>query len=204
MNKKTKIIIAIALILLVLAVIFIVINYNSTEQNQNNQVNESSDNQNNTEPETEPAPVNTQKPVNEAEPVIYSFNENEEAQREMTQEDLKQMAFAISERFGSYSNEGNFGNISDLKIYMTESMKTWAENYIAEQSQDSYSGTYYGITSTALVGEILSFNEEEASIKVTTKRREVENNTENVFNQDIIINFKKVGDEYKVNGAYWQ
>jgi uncharacterized membrane protein YvbJ len=118
MNKKTKIIIAIVVILLVLVGIFIVINYNNNKNpveptNVNKEFEEVSSN----EPvETGPAPSNTQEPANQEEPIVYRFNEEEEAQRETNKEDLKQMAFAISERFGSYSNEGNFGNISDLKI----------------------------------------------------------------------------------------
>jgi hypothetical protein len=87
---------------------------------------------------------------------------------------------------------------------MTDSMKSWADNYIDEQSKVEYSGLYYGITTTALVGEVTEFNNEDANVTVTTKRKEIKDNQEDIFNQDIIINFNKVGDEYKVNGAYWQ
>ncbi|MCF7795250.1 ABC transporter permease [Patescibacteria group bacterium] len=205
MNKKTKIIIAIVLVLAVLIGIFLALtNLNNDKQEEPKNVNEESEIEDKNNKETEAALENTDKPANQEEPIVYSFNEEEEAQREINKEDLKQMAFAISERFGSYSNEGNYGNISDLKIYMTENMKTWAENYIAENSDNDYSGSYYGITTTALVGEITEFDSDEVSITVTTKRKEVENSQENIFNQDIIINFKKVGDEYKVDGAYWQ
>jgi hypothetical protein len=205
MNKKTKIIIAILVILLVLLVVFLVfINLQNSNQEEPRDVNEELEIKNELEQETKPAPKNTQEPANQEEPTVYSFDEEEEAQRETSEEDLKQIAFAISERFGSYSNEGKFGNISDLKIYMTNSMKSWADNYIEEQSEIEYSGIYYGITTTALVGQVTEFNNESASATVTTKRKEVKDNQESIFNQDIIINFNKVGDEYKVDGAYWQ
>jgi|AntRauTorcE11897_2_1112592.scaffolds.fasta_scaffold23441_2 hypothetical protein len=205
MNKKTKIIIAILVILLVLLGVFLVfINLQNSNQEEPRDVNEELEIKNELEQETKPAPKNTQEPANQEEPTVYSFDEEEEAQRETSEEDLKQIAFAISERFGSYSNEGKFGNISDLKIYMTNSMKSWADNYIEEQSEIEYSGIYYGITTTALVGQVTEFNNESASATVTTKRKEVKDNQESIFNQDIIINFNKVGDEYKVDGAYWQ
>jgi uncharacterized protein YxeA len=205
MNKKTKIIIAIIVILLVLVGIFLVLNnLNNEDQNEPSETNNETEIETETEQETEPAPENIEKPANQEEPTVYRFDAKEEAQRETSKEDLKQMAFAISERFGSYSNAGNFGNISDLKIYMTDSMKSWADNYIEEQSENEYSGSYYGITTTALVGEVTEFNSDSASVIVNTKRKEVKDKSENVFNQKIIINFNKVGDEYKVNGAYWQ
>jgi hypothetical protein len=205
MNKKTKIIIAIIVILLVLIGVFLVlINSQKTNPEVPKDVNEEIELKKEINKETESAPENTQKPANQEEPIVYTFNEEEEAQRETNKEDLKQIAFAFSERFGSYSNEGKFGNISDLKIYMTDSMKSWADNYIEEQSEIEYTGNYYGITTTALVGEVTEFNSDSASVTVTTKRKEIKDNQENIYNQDIIINFNKVGDEYQVNGAYWQ
>lgn len=205
MNKKTKIIIAIIVILLVLVGVFLVLNNLSNKgQDQPKDVKEESKVVDEVNQETKPASENIEEPTNQEEAIVYRFDEKEEAQRETSREDLKQMAFAISERFGSYSNEGNFGNISDLKIYMTDSMKSWADSYIEEQSGNEYSGSYYGITSTALVGEVTEFNGDSASVRVTTKRKEIKDNNEDVFNQDIIINFNKVGDKYKINEAYWQ
>ena len=205
MNKKTKIIIAVVVILLVLIGVFLVLNnLNKTNPEVPKDVNKETETETEINNETGPAPVNTQIPANQEEPMVYRFDEEEEAQRETSKEDLKQMAFAVSERFGSYSNEGNFGNINDLKIYMTDSMKLWADNYIEEQSEKEYIGNYYGITTTALVGEVTEFNDDSASVIVTTKRKEVKDQQENVYNQDIIINFNKVGDEYKVDDAYWQ
>lgn len=205
MNKKTKIIIAIIVILLVLVGVFLMLNNsNKTNPETPTAVNKETETKPEINIETDPAPKNTQKPANQEKPIVYSFDEKEEAQRETSKEDLKQIAFAISERFGSYSNEGNFGNISDLKIYMTDSMKSWADDYINQQLETEYSGSYYGITTTALVGEVTEFSSDSASVTVTTKRKEVKDKQENVYNQDIIINFNKVGNEYKIDEAYWQ
>ncbi|MCF7820237.1 MAG: hypothetical protein K9M44_02065 [Candidatus Pacebacteria bacterium] len=146
----------------------------------------------------------TELPANEPEPEVYSFNSEEEEVREMTAEDLKQLAFAIAERYGSYSNEGNFGNISDLELYMTDEMKTWAKTYVETERAKPYTGEYYGMSTTALVGEVVSFEDDEAEVLVSTRRKEIKNNEENVFDQKITINFSKIGSEWKVSGAYWQ
>jgi len=208
MSKKAKITILIVIIVLIVLIAGFILLQDKlfkTEVQLPDGVEEQAEEMTEKESETEPAPKNIDEPANQEDPVVYSFNpEEEEEQRETSKEELKQIAFAISERFGSYSNEGNFGNISDLKIYMTDSMKNWADSYISESQAEGYSGDYYGITTTALVGEVLEFNEDEASFLITTSRREVKDNQEEVFNQDIIINFNKIGDEWKVHEAYWQ
>jgi len=208
MSKKAKITILIVIIVLIVLIAGFILLQDKlfkTEVQLPDDVKKQAEEVAEKESETEPAPKNIDEPANQEDPVVYSFNpEEEEEQRETSKEELKQIAFAISERFGSYSNEGNFGNISDLKIYMTDSMKNWADSYISESQAEGYSGDYYGITTTALVGEVLEFNEDDASFLITTSRREVKDNQEEVFNQDIIINFNKIGDEWKVHEAYWQ
>ncbi len=208
MSKKAKITILIVIIVLIVLIAGFILLQDKlfkTEVQLPDDVKKQAEEVAEKESETEPAPKNIDEPANQEDPVVYSFNpEEEEEQRETSKEELKQIAFAISERFGSYSNEGNFGNISDLKIYMTDSMKNWADSYISESQAEGYSGDYYGITTTALVGEVLEFNEDDASFLITTSRREVKDNQEEVFNQDIIINFNKIGDEWKVHEAYWK
>lgn len=146
----------------------------------------------------------TEIPANKEEPEVYSFDEKKEAERELTAEDLKQLAFSIAERYGSFSNQGKFGNISDLEVYMTSEMKAWSKRHVETESAKPYSGEYYGMNTTALIGEVVSFADNKAQILVTTRRKEIKNNQENVFDQKISINFSKVDSEWKVSGIYWQ
>ena len=49
--------------------------------------------------------------------IYLSISEKEE-NREMTREDLKSLASSFAERMGSYSNQSDYGNMSDLKLFM--------------------------------------------------------------------------------------
>lgn len=128
---------------------------------------------------------------------------------EIGQEDLKRLASAFAERFGSYSNQSDYGNISDLKIFMTQKMKSWADNYISQSREKKIdTSIYYGITTKSITSEVNKFDSDVglAEILVKTQRREATGTTNNftVFYQDIIINFIKETGAWKVNSAFWQ
>ncbi|MFH1427151.1 MAG: hypothetical protein ABIG60_01310 [Patescibacteria group bacterium] len=128
---------------------------------------------------------------------------------EITREDLKRMAASFTERFGSYSNHSNYGNILDLKIFMSSNMKTWADNYISTTRQQvKFTDIYYGITTKAVQTEINNFSDDDmqAEILVKTQRRESTGSMSNAatFYQDIIIRFIKEAGAWKVDSAFWQ
>jgi len=124
--------------------------------------------------------------------------------------DLKKMALLFAERFGSFSNQSNFRNISDLKIFMTKSMEKWADDYIMEQNNKMADNIiYYGIITKAVTAEVRQFNEAtgQAAVMISTRRREtamMDNNNSDTYNQDILISFVKENNLWKVNNAYWQ
>lgn len=134
----------------------------------------------------------------------------QENSEEVTERDIKKMAASFAERFGSYSNQSNFSNISDLHIFMSAQMKIWSDNYIVQQkANQGDTSIYYGIVTKAVTQELVSFDEEigQAVILVKTRRREATmttNNTSKIFNQNIIISFVKENDAWKVSSATWQ
>lgn len=147
-------------------------------------------NTSNTEPTEEPAEI-----LSENNPV--------------DKDDLKRMAASFAERFGSYSNQSNYSNIVDLKIFMSIKMVAWAENFVREQRRNNMTEIYYGITTKAINEEVLDFDEDNgsASILVQTRRREANgtvNNVSNFFNQNITIIFMKEDGIWKVDSANWQ
>ena len=128
---------------------------------------------------------------------------------EKKQEDLKRMASAFAERFGSFSNQSNYGNIGDLKIFMTSKMRVWADNYVAEAiAKKNDASIYYGITTKAVSMEIKKFDDAggAAEVLVGTRRREATGTTDNAsfFQQDILIIFAKENGAWKVDNAFWQ
>ncbi|MFA4942269.1 MAG: hypothetical protein WC564_01360 [Patescibacteria group bacterium] len=138
----------------------------------------------------------------------YSFDATAEGNRAFNSEDLRKLAMSFAERFGSFSNQANYGNIEDLKIFMTPKMQSWANDYVASLNQQDKNNTnYYGITSIAISGTVKSFDDKAgtAEILVTTQRREVAGSGEpKVFSQDILVVFEKVKEEWKASSATWQ
>lgn len=122
--------------------------------------------------------------------------------------DLAQRSKSYAERLGSYSTQSDYGNFTDLKIYMTASLQAWADKYVAEQKASAKSDSYYGITAKALTTEIKSFDDSAgtAEIVVTTERRE---STEQIgggepFTQKLSLSFLKVNGEWLMDKAYWE
>ncbi len=138
----------------------------------------------------------------------YTFDPQVEKQRPLDADDIKQMALAFVERFGSYSNQSNYDNIRDLEIFMTAEMRRWSVGYIAELERRNTDYTnYYGITTVAIAGEVKSFDDQSgtAEVIVSTQRREVKGseNTPQIYDQNIRLLFVKEDKSWKVDGAFW-
>jgi len=133
---------------------------------------------------------------------------NGENSRTWNAEDVRKMAMSFAERFGSFSNQANYENFDDLKIFMTTKMGGWADNYVAQiKKADQDRTNYYGITTTAVAAQVQKFSDSagQADVLVTTQRREAgANGTVKNFNQDLLLNFVKVQKEWLVDGAFWQ
>ena len=128
---------------------------------------------------------------------------------EVRSDDLARMASAFAERFGSFSNQSDYGNVRDLQIFMTETMKIWAENYINDaRARKTQTTIYYGIVTKAISSEAKQFDADtgQAEILVKTQRRESAGIAGNsaTFYQDIIIKYIREQGVWRVNGVYWQ
>jgi len=128
--------------------------------------------------------------------------------QKITKSDIEKMAASFAERFGTYSNQANFSNMADLKIFMSRTMQAWADDYVVKQSKAN-NDIYYGITTKAVTTEAKNFNDDEgqATVLVQTRRREATMTTGNVakgFNQSITINLIKEDGAWRVNSAYWE
>ena len=127
----------------------------------------------------------------------------------INQTDLERIAASFVERFGSYSNQSNYSNLTDLKIYMSARMKNWVDNYVkTARAKGGVSDIYYGITTKSMAQEVKLFDDDlgKAEILVKTQRREAMGTTANAstFYQNILVNFVKEKGMWKVDNAYWQ
>ncbi|MCK5509978.1 hypothetical protein KAI65_00335 [Candidatus Parcubacteria bacterium] len=143
---------------------------------------------------------------------IGDFDENNTVAEEVQvgKKDLIRIAGSFAERFGTYSNQSNFGNISSLKIFMSSKMKKWSDSYIKEQKEKNYdTSIYYGITTKSVASELKDFDDDLgfASVLISTRRREATgtmNNYSNTFSQDILIGFVMEDGAWKVDSVYWR
>lgn len=116
---------------------------------------------------------------------------------------LKQLAYSFSERFGSYSSDSRFANLRDLKILMTSKMQKATDDFIA--SDGIAVDVYEGFDAKALSSELISYSENQAEVLVKTQRAQYlgDKLEPNIFYQDLLLKFVKVGEEWKVDEANW-
>ena len=131
------------------------------------------------------------------------------SREEINKEDLKRIASSFVERFGSYSNQSNYSNIKDLKMFMSNKMRDWADSFIVDQLKNARANSiYYGIITKVSTEELLEYDDVngKVSVLVNTRRREAigaSNNFSEVFDQSIVVSFVKDRGVWKVDSANW-
>jgi hypothetical protein len=128
------------------------------------------------------------------------------APKTIQEQQVKNLSVLFVERFGSFSNQGNYENFYDLMPLMTSSMRTWAEQYIATNPLDP-SDPYYGISTKALATKIVSIDIDagQAEVNIETQRRETKTGEEErTFIQAINLDLIKIDNEWLISSATWQ
>jgi hypothetical protein len=188
---QKKIIIAV-IILLVLVTSFVVLYYyfrgKTTEENANQ--------------------ANTNEVANQNQSLIQNLNQNANVSTENSdQATIRSIALAYTERYGSFSNQNDFENLEDLKIWMSKSLQKPTDAYIAgERAKNANTSVYHGYTTSALSAKIDSITNDKATVTVSARRQEVDDNTNQskTYFQDLVLKFIKEDDAWKVNEANWQ
>lgn len=123
-------------------------------------------------------------------------------------EEITSLVLPFVERFGSYSNQSSFENLSDLLPFMTDTMRSWAAVEIKKQKEKPFQDLYRGITTKALSYALSSYEPEQrtAEMKVTTQRRELIGSATNarIYNQDVVVKLQKSDGVWLVDSAFWQ
>jgi len=118
------------------------------------------------------------------------------------------VASSFAERYGSFSNQSDFANLNDLKLFMTESMKTYIDGVIAKsRAENASADEYYGVETKVISSDVQKLDDTlgQAEIMFTSQRSEYKGTANpRVYYQDILIKLEKVNDQWLVNGAYWQ
>src|SRR3989338_2613864 len=155
---------------------------------------------------TEPRAVSTE-PAGTSNPATAEQTAPLPKKTEVNQDDLARMASAFAERFGSFSNQSDYGNLRDLQIFMTAKMQAWSQNYISQaKAKKTDSSIYYGIVTKSITSQVKRFDADDgqAEILVKTQRREsagVAGNS-STFYQDILIEYWRDRGVWRVDGIY--
>ena len=123
--------------------------------------------------------------------------------------DVEKIARFFTEFFGSFSTDSNYGNVTGLKIYMTQNMQKWADGFTADAKKNkNKEAGYFGVTTKAVSVKTDSFSEEQgkAEVTVSCQRREATGTSTNarIYYQDMTVSFLKEKGVWKVNEARWK
>lgn len=116
---------------------------------------------------------------------------------------LKQLAFSIAERFGTYSSQSNFKGLNDLKIISTDRMIETLNKIIISANNNPQ--IYSSLTTRALSSKLIEYNKDSgrATVEVNTLRTEY-GQEENKYYQTIVLGFVFNDNKWKLDGANWQ
>jgi len=208
MNSKKKkigyLLIVLAIILLILAVLFFLMPDKNPFQGIIDRIGQKTEKR-----EKTPEDLFNEMLEERRSRVVYTFDQELEDGREWNEDDFKQIARPFAERFGSYSNQSDYGNIEDLRRMMSSSMKEWADDHVANlRNNVKYSGEFYGIITRAfLEPQINNFDPSlgQVEVLVSTQREETSSLSQpKIFDQKIKITFIKESGEWLVDKAVWQ
>lgn len=148
-------------------------------------------------------------PVTLPNSTTVSASVPEASEEEKLRSSISRLAAAFAERYGSYSNQGNFENLLDLESLMTGKMWAETENFI-KQNKTTIGGNsvYFGVTTKALSVNIGSIDEGAGTAEITvgTQRRESSGSMADnsvIKYEDLELTFLKVNGEWKVDAATW-
>lgn len=156
--------------------------------------------------------ANDQETSSNEETTDNSSNDSgasEESNNEDVSDDEKVLlsqAEKLAEIFGTYTNKDKepFKNLKDLKQYATEKLQGW----IDEKSSLSVdkNAAFYGVTTKALSSTFLEKGTSNRKVIITVKKEEITatSNTPKVSYKVILMLFKKAGEDWKLDGIYWQ
>ena len=114
------------------------------------------------------------------------------------------IARAFVERFGSFSSESGYGNIEDVLVLATDSL----QNRLASLAQDARSqdsDTYYGVSTTIVIMDLVENLDSQRTYVITTQREEAIDNPGNtsIRYQDIELTLVSSADTWLVSDFSW-
>lgn len=115
-----------------------------------------------------------------------------------------QVAELFTERFGSYSNQGNFQNLRDLLPVMTATYRAETESYLDSVASQLPPGGYIGYTSTKVSTDEIAYDADGGSavFEIRVQETKIEGTAEPQITYPVYrVELEKVGEDWKVASA---
>ncbi len=127
-----------------------------------------------------------------------------EQQEAAAEANIRTVVKTFTERYGSYSSEADFANITDVLPLMTEDYAAHTQDAMASWTS---SDVYYGVTTQVLAMEITTDEEAgTAEAIISTQREEARGEVQNisVSYQEIVLDLVRVSGSWFVDNATWR
>ena len=118
----------------------------------------------------------------------------------------RQSAEIFAERYGSYSNQGDFQNLKDLLPSMTASFRAKTEALIEANAGQVPPADYQGVTSVKFSSTLGDFDSDAgtATVIVTLQQTKTSATSTSVVYTTLTVSLKKENGEWKIDVAVWQ
>lgn len=165
----------------------------SASDNLNNvPANTSSDNTNASSTNTSVTPANT----------------NTALSPDIEKQQLATTARSFASVYGSYSSETNFANLEALLSSMTLQYQSQVIAFINTERAKQVQAAYSGVTTQGVATKVEAFDGAAgtATVRVSCQRQETSAGATapKSYQQDLVLTFRKVEVQWKVDGAAWQ
>ncbi|XOU94431.1 MAG: hypothetical protein ACNFW9_06410 [Candidatus Kerfeldbacteria bacterium] len=132
-------------------------------------------------------------------------NTNNETEEIVLVENLTiaRLANIFTERYGSYTSESEFKNTLELKVYMTDTLEKWVDNYLATQPDQTNSGEFFSIVTKVISNKIISQDDVSSKVELITQRVEKLGTEKDTYYQNITLELVYENETWLVNKVTW-
>jgi len=188
MDRRTKILILLAIIAIALLILFLLF-WRPAKQET---------------PTPAPTPVTEQPEPIDTTPPEPTREERAEAERASVSS-IRTLSETFAERYGSYSTEANFANLTDVLVLMTPSFAAETQAFIDTAEQPT---EYYGVTTRVVSTNVVEQDElaGTATVEVSTQREEAIDSAQNISvkYQTLTLELVYLNDSWLVDSAQWE
>ncbi|MFA6130945.1 MAG: hypothetical protein WC730_01630 [Patescibacteria group bacterium] len=115
------------------------------------------------------------------------------------------IARSFVERFGSFSTEADYQNVTDVIPLATTQLSARLQT-IAEEARAEEEGDYYGVSTRVIIVEVEEETDDAVTLRLTTQREESIGSPEDTSlrYQDILVYLQKHEKSWLVDNFTWQ